>query len=147
MEYGESYADLMRPYFFYGTLRPECRNAALWKRLGGRVKFDGDVRAHGWALLSTGIPYAVQIGSHREEPYIVGCLVYPPLSQMLATKMREALDTLEGHPRWYERTITIVDTPESQIAAWIYNGTNVAYGELVPDGDYYTSRRLEVMSR
>lgn len=134
--------DLMRPVFVYGTLRPECGNSDLWRKLGGTARYDGEVRAHGWAMMSRGIPFAVRIDSINSAPYIVGCLIHPPQNSDAALAMRESLDRLEGHPHWYERIVIKVRTPNGDVPAWIYDGSKVAHGELVPNGDYYSTRAV-----
>lgn len=129
--------DLEMPVFVYGTLRPKKGNASLWQECGATDAFDGEALVHGWRIRGNGIPYAER--TYDDEDVVVGCLIYPPDEVDLQIRMRWTLDALEGHPAAYHRRRTEAWLPlaRSKVDVWIYDGTSIARGPVIPGGDYY----------
>lgn len=103
------------PYFVYGTLRPGCGNDVWWQGLA-RAAHDGAVHADGYGLVFRGLPYAVTAPGCST----VGALIVPDDDPVAQRQLRRNLDTLEGHPVGYRRTLIDVRAPDDMTQAWIY---------------------------
>ena len=76
-------------------------------------------------MYSTGIPFLVedeQVSKVKGELYFVDETTF------------EILDSLEGHPRWYERKLIPVIVEGKEYTAWTY--FNKPAGKLIKSGDY-----------
>lgn len=109
--------------FVYGTLRKGFGNNVLLDE----SDFLGDAITVGaYSMYEQGIPYVSPIGEQRiyGEVYSVG-------GDTLAQ-----LDSLEGHPDWYNRRqIAVLLESGETIQAWLYFMPN-ADGNYVETGDY-----------
>jgi gamma-glutamylcyclotransferase (GGCT)/AIG2-like uncharacterized protein YtfP len=128
-----------RPYFVYGTLRPELGNAHWWRSCGAQAFYDGEAKVYGFKLVAKGIPYAVLAEDHD---VVVGALILPPEDLEDQVYLRWSLDSLEGYPLHYDRLVTRVWTPDGSCMAWIYSPTNYKpTGPVVASGDFYEHRK------
>lgn len=143
MSFHDLYLDV--PYFVYGTLRPGMGNDWCWREQGASYYKDGQVIAPGWGLIAGGVPFAVPLDVLRYAKgdnvrAAVGALIFPGEN---ALGLRQALDTLEGHPRAYTRVPTVVHDvmTADECIAWIYTVSDMSYaiGEAhmpIVSGDY-----------
>ena len=112
----------MHTVFVYGTLRSGFNNHFIMKptvMIG-----DGETK-NKYALYESGIPYLVedeQVSKIKGEVYFVDQTTF------------EILDTLEGHPSWYERKLIPVIVNGKEYTAWTY--FNKPNGVLNKSGDY-----------
>lgn len=117
----------------YGSLREGLGNHGCLSDYGA-VKLGEHVLEEGYRMVSLG-GFPAVLEAAQDEQTNIHIEVYQVDDQCLAI-----LDSLEGHPDWYERQK--VATPWKN--AWMYVMPEDGYGEhlSVPNGDwleYYTS--------
>jgi gamma-glutamylcyclotransferase (GGCT)/AIG2-like uncharacterized protein YtfP len=141
-------SNLVRPYFVYGTLRPNYWNSHIWVAHGATASHDGRVIVRGFRMHCAGaIPFAIASGEATDV--IVGSLIVPNQDDLDSCwQLRRALDQLEGYPHGYDRLVVdAVSTDDLEaIEAWIYSPTGwpaistqavpspADYAQLVPKG-------------
>lgn len=129
------------PFFVYGTLRPGGALASCWEDLGGEAWFDGDVLVPGYRLVYAhhrSFPYAIPADGRA----IVGALV--SINNSMFRMLLNTLDTVEGYPSHYNRSIVRAVTPIGQdYEAWLYTPPyrtifqlNLEAAEAVPNNDW-----------
>jgi gamma-glutamylaminecyclotransferase len=109
--------------FVYGTLRIGHSNHHLLKE------------AYCYGIGSTDARYAMYLISGY--PYVTSSEVrYPIVGELYAVddETLKALDSMEGHPRYYERRETAVTVCENHHVAWMY--FRDPQGLLMQSGDY-----------
>ena len=127
------------PVFVYGTLRPGWGNSRLWEGRGAAMH-DGAATVTGFALVSGGaFPFAIPAA----DSVAVGALIYPDVD--VYDEVLEALDRLEGYPRFYDRIMVVVDTPAGRVKAWIYTPADHGrYDDMPPvPGNNWTAAHPE----
>jgi len=126
------------PIFVYGTLRPDCGNDVLW-RGKAHARFDGLAILPRFRLVSGGaFPFALP----DADADAVGALIVPNDGEYDEVLAR--MDRLEGYPRFYDRLMVAVDTPDGIVKAWVYTPAHPdEYDHLadVPDGDWHNVSR------
>jgi len=112
----------MHVVFVYGTLRSGFNNHFIMKPT---VKIGIGETKNKYALYSSGIPFLVedeQVSKVKGEVYFIDQTTF------------EILDSLEGHPSWYERKlIPVMVGGKEYIASTYFNKPN---GILIKSGDY-----------
>jgi len=94
--------------FVYGTLRKGSFNHSLIS--SEEFVAEGNTRKK-YKLISNTIPYVIK----DEKVSTIKGEIYKVTDEAL-----EALDMLEGHPDWYRREKTVIDTNKGSITAWLY---------------------------
>ena len=93
----------------YGTLREGFGNNRLMQ--GSKLIGTG-LTVHSHSMYASGIPYVVENGGQsriKVEVYEVSDRDLP------------SIDSLEGHPRWYQRRETPVELENGEVVdAWLY---------------------------
>ena len=112
----------MHTVFVYGTLRSGFSNHFIMEPT---VKIGNGTTKNKYALYEAGIPYLVedeQVSNVKGEVYFVDETTF------------DILDTLEGHPSWYERKLIPVIVEGKEYTAWTY--FNKPNAVLNKSGDY-----------
>ena len=112
----------MHTVFVYGTLRSGFSNHFIMEPT---VKIGNGTTKNKYALYEAGIPYLVEdekVSNVKGEVYFVDETTF------------DILDTLEGHPSWYERKLIPVIVEGKEYTAWTY--FNKPNGVLNKSGDY-----------
>lgn len=112
----------------YGTLKKNGGNDGL---LSGQ-EFVGKGKTHyKFPMVSRGIPYVID---DKGKGYQIKVEVYKVSKECLAR-----LDSLEGHPRNYERRKTPIEVKSKTLNCWLYFNDSIKYkdSELVDDFKVY----------
>ena len=112
----------MHTVFVYGTLRSGFSNHFIMEPT---VKIGNGTTKNKYALYEAGIPYLVEdekVSNVKGEVYFVDETTF------------DILDTLEGHPSWYERKLIPVIVEGKEYTAWTY--FNKPNRVLNKSGDY-----------
>jgi gamma-glutamylcyclotransferase (GGCT)/AIG2-like uncharacterized protein YtfP len=112
-----THQDKQLGFFVYGTLRPGYGN---YERCLSDVRHTAvPARLAGARMFATGrpFPYASTKGA-RLQDFVVGALIEVAPEHYAGALRR--LDWLEGHPRHYTRTATVVETEAGPVGAWAY---------------------------
>ena len=113
----------MELVFVYGTLRRGHGNHVLLEK--SRL-VDVGFTENKYAMYATGIPF---VNDEEEISRIFGEVYEVSPSRL------KLLDTLEGHPGWYERKkVTILGNAKNH-KAWLYFNNDKS-GRLIESGDY-----------
>ena len=99
----------MENVFVYGTLRKGSFNHSLIS--SEEFVAEGSTR-NKYKLISNNIPYVIK---DEERVSTIKGEIYKVTDEVL-----EILDRLEGHPDWYRREKTMIDTNKGSITAWLY---------------------------
>ena len=125
-------------FFVYGTLRPGYPN---YKHCLSDVRHTVvPASLAGARMFATGRPFPyVSTKGARAEDVVVGALIEVAPEHYAGALQR--LDWLEGHPRHYTRTATVVTTEAGPVEAWAYlagPGTEASLSEdeVVASGDW-----------
>jgi gamma-glutamylaminecyclotransferase len=114
------------PYVFvYGTLMKGFNNNIL---LRNSLMIDTATTEEKYTLVASGIPYLLDKSS---DTYVSG-EVYQVDENTL-----DSLDSLEGHPVWYNRRIiNVISEKGDKIKAWTYFMGGNPGGTVIESGDY-----------
>jgi gamma-glutamylcyclotransferase (GGCT)/AIG2-like uncharacterized protein YtfP len=115
----------------YGSLREGFHNNGVMKRANGEFQFNG-ITKENYNLYSLGSFPAVSLAhNYNETPVVVD--VY----EVDDDGLQGPLDTLEGYPNFYNRTlVTIVDGIGEEHQAWLYHIDEDRAASLVKSGDW-----------
>lgn len=118
--------------FAYGTLMTPYGNNAYLRN----EEFIGNGKTLGkYTMYVSGVPF---INEHEKTSQISGEL------WKVNTKILPYIDSLEGHPYWYERKETIVIVNGQEYLAWLYFN-NDSSGTKIEDGNFknYTYKKRQ----
>lgn len=115
----------------YGSLREGLHNNGVMKRANGEYQFQGMTKEN-YNLYSLGSFPAVSLAhDYNDTPVVVD--VY----EVDDDGLQGPLDTLEGYPNFYNRTlVTVVDGIGGEHQAWLYHIDEDRPSSLVKSGDW-----------
>lgn len=115
----------MENVFVYGTLRKGSWNNYI---LSDSILIAEGKTKEKFKLIVDRIPYVLK----SDKVSNITGEVYEVDSQTL-----NRLDNLEGHPTWYRREKTEINTPKGSISAWLYfYPENVYSSKVISTGDF-----------
>jgi len=117
----------MHKVFVYGTLKKKYGNHSCLHTRDENTKYIGSGKTNEkFALYAQGIPFVFK---DEKISNISG-----ELYEVTEDTLVNALDRLEGHPRWYCRELVDVTCNGELHKAWIY--FNNKSGRLIESGNY-----------
>lgn len=128
-------ADLNKPFFVYGTLRPEDSNNKPWRKdfLKDHIKTER-------ARITNAILYfddypLVELNGQPHDVVIGDLIFFPP--EVMAAKIK-ATDLVESCPAYYKRTIVKAQSfGTNQVHdAYIYYRKPEAHAKRILSGDF-----------